>query len=197
MTSSRILEPPGRTVSLAPEDLSAYRAWLIDHDMPTALADAILDAMPPTDWSNIARREEMAAGFAGVHARLDQHGQHLSQVDRRLDQIDARLDRLDDRFDQSDGRFDQVEGRFEGSDARTESLTVQVKTLADQTQSLTAQIGGLGSQTSAMTSSIANMAVQMATLGTQTGRALVFGFGTMLIGFVSVIVTVVLAAGPS
>lgn len=152
---------------------SAYRLWLVGHDMSGPLADAILDAMVPTDWSNVARRDEMTAGFAAINGRLDEH---------------------DDRFDQIDQRFEQIDRRFEQVDRRLDSLTTQATALNEQMQAMSIRVETLGAQVGALTTQLGNMAVQIAAIGTQTGRTVAYGFGTMLIGFVSVIITVVLTA---
>lgn len=47
--------------------------------------------MPPFDWSNIARRDEMQAGFA------------------RIDRLEGRFDLLEERFDFQDQRIDRIE----------------------------------------------------------------------------------------
>ena len=41
--------------------------------------------MPPFEWSDIARNNEMNAGFDGVARRFE-------QVDRRFERLDVRLD---------------------------------------------------------------------------------------------------------
>ena len=63
-----------------------FRTWLLDHDLEPEVADAILETMPPFDWSNIARRDEVLRRDEGA-LRVD--------VDRRFDGVDRRLDHVD------------------------------------------------------------------------------------------------------
>jgi hypothetical protein len=40
-----------------------FREWLIQHDLAEPVADAILESLPPFDWSDIARKSETNARF--------------------------------------------------------------------------------------------------------------------------------------
>ncbi|MEZ5165487.1 MAG: hypothetical protein R2695_02985 [Acidimicrobiales bacterium] len=44
-----------------------FRQWLIDHDLEADVAHAILESMPPFDWSEIARQRDVEA----INARFD------------------------------------------------------------------------------------------------------------------------------
>ena len=63
-----------------PNHRERFRQFLIDHDLPADVADAILESMPPFDWSDIARRSEMNARFDRIDGRFD-------RVDERLDDL--------------------------------------------------------------------------------------------------------------
>lgn len=69
--------------------------------MPEAVADTLMSHLPPTGWSDVARKADIDA----LNLRLD-------RIDARLDQkfaeIDARFDRIDARFDRVDARFDEL-----------------------------------------------------------------------------------------
>ena len=69
-------------MSLTPEDRQAYRRWLIEHDLQPTVADAILETMPPFDWSNIARNDEMQERFTAVDRRFDAVEGRLGAVER-------------------------------------------------------------------------------------------------------------------
>ena len=78
-----------------------FRQWLIRHDLAAAVADAILESMPPYDWSEIVRRTElddlrhdMNDRFADVDKRFDLVERRFVEVDRRFTEVDRRFDRV-------------------------------------------------------------------------------------------------------
>ncbi len=83
-----------------------FRTWLIEHDLDEETADAILESMPPFDWSDIARSTEM---------------------NRQFERIDERFERMDERFVRIDEKFDRIEGRM---DSRFDGLQTQISSLA-------------------------------------------------------------------
>ena len=96
-----------------------FRQWLIRHDLDPEVADAILESMPPYDWSEIVRRTEIDAlrrdmndRFGDVDRRFEQVDQRFEQVDQRFDQVDRRFIEIDRRFSEADRRFDLVDGRL-------------------------------------------------------------------------------------
>ena len=92
-----------------------FRQWLIDHELDPEVAYAILESMPPFDWSEIARRDEMLLRFSDVDQRFD-------DVDRRLDTVDQRFDTVDQRFNAMDRRFDTVDAQLEGVGAKLDGF---------------------------------------------------------------------------
>lgn len=82
-----------------------FRQWLIRHDLDADVADAILESMPPFDWSEIARSDEVAA----LSVEL---GALRADVDRRFEQVDRRFTEVDRRFTEVDRRFDSVDVRL-------------------------------------------------------------------------------------
>ena len=83
-----------------------FRQWLIDHELEPEVAYAILESMPPFDWSEIARRDEMLLRF--------------SDVEQRFNDVDQRFNDVDQRFNETDRRFDAVDARLEGVGAQLE-----------------------------------------------------------------------------
>ena len=96
-----------------------FRQWLIDHELDPEVAYAILESMPPFDWSEIARRDEMLLRFSDVDQRFN-------DVDRRLDTVDRRFDTVDQRFNAMDRRFDTVDAQLEGVGAKLDGFGAQL-----------------------------------------------------------------------
>jgi hypothetical protein len=71
-----------------------FRDWLIEHALEPEIADAILETMPPFEWSDIARRHEMSDGFSSVEEQFKTGDARLGRVETRLDSVDHRLDQL-------------------------------------------------------------------------------------------------------
>ena len=117
-----------------PEDARLrFRQWLIDHELEPEVAYAILESMPPFDWSEIARRDEVAlkadvdARFDGIDHRLDGIDQRLDRIDQRLDGIDQRFDSIDDRFVGVYERFDSMHAAFDAHRVSFESQLVALE----------------------------------------------------------------------
>jgi len=96
-------------MSLTPEDRQQFHQWLIDHDLRPALAAAILETMPPFDWSNIARRDEMLDRFAGVDRQFISVDARFKTVDTRLNGVETRLSSVETRLTGVETRLTKVE----------------------------------------------------------------------------------------
>jgi len=99
-------------MSLTPEDRQQFHQWLIDHDLRPALAAAILETMPPFDWSNIARRDEMLDRFAGVDRQFISIDQRFNTVDSRLTGVETRVTTVETRLTGVETRLTGVETRL-------------------------------------------------------------------------------------
>ena len=115
-----------------------FRQWLIDHELEPEVAYAILESMPPFDWSEIAKksdldelRHELVARFDtridGVDRRLDGIDVRLDSIDVRLDGIDVRLDGIDQRFDVITERFDSMREMFDSTRLGIEAQIVALE----------------------------------------------------------------------
>ncbi len=121
---------------LTPEHSEQYRQWLLDRDLHPEAAAAIIESMPPYDWSEIARRSDLAE----VEGRLDKR---LDGVDKRLDGVDKRLDGVDKRLNGVDKRLDGVENRLDLVDGRLDMLNDRVGRVEDGLLSLGERIASL------------------------------------------------------
>jgi len=65
--------------------------------MPEAVADTLMSHLPPTGWSDIARK-----------ADIDAQNLRFDRIDAKFVEIDARFDRIDARFDRIDAKFDEL-----------------------------------------------------------------------------------------
>ena len=117
------------------EHREQYRQWLLDRELQPDVAAAILESMPPFDWSEIARRSDLAE----VEGRLDSR---LDGVDNRFDVIDGRLDLLTDRVGRLEDGMAKVVDRLDSMNARMDSMNLGIaslsQALAAQSQALTA-----------------------------------------------------------
>ena len=138
-----------------------FRQWLIDHDLEPAVAYAILETMPPFDWSEIARRDEMLLRFR--------------DVDKRFEAVDKRFDEVDKRFDEVDKRFDDVSAKIDGLAAGVYA----------QIEGLTANIDGLRSNVEGQ---LLAMEGRLSLRWMETTRIIVFAMVTLFLGFVGVTV---------
>jgi hypothetical protein len=107
-----------------------FHAWLVHHDLDDEVASAILGVMPPFDWHEIPKKDDLAISFADVDRRFE-------QVDRRFEQVDKRFDQVDKRFDQVDGRLDRLEHQLE---ERTDLL---VRRMDDGFRDLRTEMAGM------------------------------------------------------
>lgn len=133
-------------MSLTPDHRHAYRRWLIEHDLQPEVVDAILETMPPFDWSNIARRDEVA-----TKDELRALDQRVGRVELRLEGVEQRLDAVDDRLGRVERHVERLDGRMV---VMNDSLNGRIDTLYN---------------------------------------AMLWGFATMILGFVAVISAIFVA----
>jgi len=92
---------------MTPEDARLqFRQWLIEHELEPEVAYAILESVPPFDWSQIARRDEMNERFDAADRRFDRLEQRLDGMDQRFTGVGQRLDGMDQRFDGLNDAFE-------------------------------------------------------------------------------------------
>lgn len=91
-----------------------FRQWLIDHELEPEVAYAILETMPPFDWSEIARRDEMLLRFSDVDQRFNAVDQRFNAMDRRFDTVDAQLEGVGAKLDGFGAQLDGSRSVFEG-----------------------------------------------------------------------------------
>ena len=91
--------------------------------MPEAVADTLMSHLPPTGWSDIARKadidaqnlrfDRIDAKFVEIDARFDRIDAKFVEIDKKFVEIDARFDRIDAKFDRIDARFDRIDAKFD------------------------------------------------------------------------------------
>jgi len=70
--------------------------------MGDAVADTLMEHLPPTGWGDVARKHDLVV------------------ISHRVDELERRIDkRIDDLEDRMNRRFDEIEARF---DKRIDSL---------------------------------------------------------------------------
>ena len=92
----------------------------LEEKLGTAVADAVMQHLPPVGWADVATKHDLAA----LEERL---GLRFAVVDVRLDAFDRRVDSfgrsVDERFDSFERRVDE---RFDGLESRLD-LRIQAE----------------------------------------------------------------------
>ena len=123
-----------------------FREWLITHALDPEIADAIMETVPPFDWSEIARSTEVTAQFGGVYARFEQIDQRFEQVDQRFEQIDQRFEQIDQRFEVVENRLEVLDQRMARVETRLDTIELRLDSLRDELHSMsrTVALGAVG-----------------------------------------------------
>jgi len=126
--------------------------------MPEAVADTLMSHLPPTGWSDIARKADIDAQnlrldriearldqkFAEIDARFDRIDQKFAEIDARFDRIDQKFAEIDARFNRVDAQFDRIDARFDRIDARFDELASMKRYVVTTGIALAAIICGVG-----------------------------------------------------
>ena len=158
------------------EHREQYRQWLLDRDLHPDVAAAIIETMPPFDWSEIARRSDLAE----LESRLDKRFEVLEN------RIDGRLDGMDGRLDGIDGRLDGIDGRLDGMDGRLDSLTDRVGKVEDGLDKVAERLDS-------MTMRLDSLTQTFGTFASQTHITLFMGFGAVFVAIAMSVLTSQLA----
>jgi hypothetical protein len=86
--------------------------------MPEAVADTLMSHLPPTGWSDIARKADIDA----QNPRFDRIDAKFVEIDKKFVEIDARFDRIDAKFVEIDKKFVEIDARFDRIDARLDRI---------------------------------------------------------------------------
>ncbi len=121
------------------------------------IADIAMEAMPPIDYTNVAKvsdianlRLHMDARFAGVDARF-------AAVDARFDRMETRFDAVDHRFDAIDAKFGALDATFGGLDAKFGAFDATFGALEAKFGALEAKFGALEAKFGALHTSVEGM----------------------------------------
>jgi hypothetical protein len=108
--------------------------------MPEAVADTLMSHLPPTGWSDIARKADIDA----QNPRFDRIDAKFVEIDKKFVEIDARFDRIDARLDHIDARLDRIDTRLDRIDARFDELASMKRYVVTTGIALAALICGVG-----------------------------------------------------
>ena len=108
--------------------------------MPEAVADTLMSHLPPTGWSDIARKADIDA----QNLRFDRIDAKFVEIDKKFVEIDARFDRIDARLDHIDARLDRIDTRLDRIDARFDELASMKRYVVTTGIALAALICGVG-----------------------------------------------------
>jgi hypothetical protein len=108
--------------------------------MPEAVADTLMSHLPPTGWSDIARKADIDA----QNLRFDRIDAKFVEIDARFDRIDAKFVEIDKKFVEIDARFDRIDARFDRIDAKFDELASMKRYVLTTGIALAALICGVG-----------------------------------------------------
>jgi hypothetical protein len=108
--------------------------------MPEAVADTLMSHLPPTGWSDIARKADIDA----QNLRFDRIDAKFVEIDARFDRIDAKFVEIDKKFVEIDARFDRIDARFDRIDAKFDELASMKRYVVTTGIALAALICGVG-----------------------------------------------------
>ena len=116
--------------------------------MPEAVADTLMNHLPPTGWTNVAQKsdiEDLSASTSQVIETLrvemvagfDRVNSQISSLDKRVDNLELRFGGLETRFQHLELRFDRVEERLTSQiraieaqfDARIDNIETRINKL--------------------------------------------------------------------
>ena len=178
---------PSREDPVTPEQDARlrFRQWLIDHELDPEVAYAILESMPPFDWSEIARRDEMLLRFSDVDQRFNDVDRRFDTVDQRFNDVDRRLDTVDRRLDTVDRRFDTVDQRFNAMDRRFDTVDAQLEGVGAKLDGFGARLDG---SRSVFEGQLLAMEGRLSLRWMETTRILVFAMITLFLAVTGVAV---------
>jgi hypothetical protein len=108
--------------------------------MPEAVADTLMSHLPPTGWSDIARKADIDA----QNLRFDRIDAKFVEIDARFDRIDAKFVEIDKKFVEIDARFDRIDTRFDRIDAKFDELASMKRYVVTTGIAIAALICGVG-----------------------------------------------------
>jgi archaellum component FlaC len=123
--------------------------------MPEAVADTLMSHLPPTGWSDIARKadidaqnlrfDRIDAKFVEIDARFDRIDAKFVEIDKKFVEIDARFDRIDAKFVEIDKKFVEIDARFDRIDARLDHIDARLDRIDTRLDRIDARFDELAS----------------------------------------------------
>jgi tetrahydromethanopterin S-methyltransferase subunit G len=92
------------------------------------VAATMMELLPPSGWSDVARQSDMELRFAAIDRRFDAIDQRFESIDHRFESIEHRFESIEHRFDSIAGQLAQT-NRFMGWLIATNSLVIGMLTL--------------------------------------------------------------------
>jgi hypothetical protein len=98
--------------------------WLEDR-MGTDRAASLMAMLPPSGWSEVATKQDLAELEQRQSLRFD-------AIDQRFDAIDQRFSGIDQRFVSIDQRFVSIDQRFESMDRSLDQIHQAIRSQTDR-----------------------------------------------------------------